>query len=218
MIRVVIFGAGGRAGRRAVGEALARGHRVTAGVRDPTKYSDLIPEGGGSRLLAGDVTDPAAVARLAAGHDAAISTAVRLDVPAVEFYSAATRALVRGLGQAGVDRLVLVGIGTILELTPGVPVHDSPGFPAEYRAFSLGHLAQLQILRTTKGLDWVVLAPPPTVLDETGPRTGRYRTAGSGVLPTAEPEQPFSYADLAVALVDEIETPRHHQALIAVGR
>ena len=218
MSRVVIFGAGGRAGRRVVSEATERGHRVTAVVRDPTKYPDLILDGDGSQPLAGDVTDPAAVARLAAGHDAAISTAVRLDLPAVEFYSAATRALVDGLRQAGVNRLALVGIGTILELTPGVPVHDTPGFPAEYRAFSWGHLAQLEILRTAEDLDWVILAPPPAVLDETSARTGNYRTGGSSVLPPPEPERPFSYADLAVALVDEIETPRHHRALIAVGR
>jgi len=45
--------------------------------------------------------------------------------------------------------------------------------------------------------------------------TGRYRTGGTGPLSPA-PES-FSYADLALALVDEAESPRHHRALVAVG-
>jgi putative NADH-flavin reductase len=217
---VVIFGAGGRAGRRAVAEAVGRGHQVTAVVRDPVKHVGLVPEGGGS-VVSGDVTDAASVARLAAGQDAAITTAVRLDVPAVEFYRSATRALVDGLGRAGVPRLALVGIGTVLEVAPGVPLHDTPGFPAEYRDFSLGHVAQLEVLSAASGLDWVVLAPPPVVLDDAAARTGRYRTGGASVLTPAEgadgEAEAFSYADLAVALLDEIDSPRHHRALIAVG-
>ena len=53
MSRIVVFGAGGRAGTRAVAEAAGRGHEVTAVVRDPGKYADL----GGDRVavVAGDV-------------------------------------------------------------------------------------------------------------------------------------------------------------------
>jgi putative NADH-flavin reductase len=62
-----------------------------------------------------------------------------------------------------------------------------------------------------------VLAPPPTVLDDDAPRTGRYRTGANQVLPADENAAPFSYADLAVALIDEIETPKHHRTLVAVA-
>lgn len=214
MSRIAIFGAGGRAGRRAVAEAAARGHRVTAVVRDPGKHADI--ERDGVTAAAGDATDAASVAAVAAGHDAAITAAARLDLPAAEFYAAATRALVDGLATAEVPRLVLVGIGSTLETAPGVRVHDAAGFPAEFRAFSLGHVAQLDELATA-GLDWVVLAPPPTLLDDAAARTGTYRTGGTEVLPTPpDRTRLFSYADLAVALVDEIETPRHHKALVAV--
>ncbi|MGW0366681.1 hypothetical protein [Streptomyces sp. NPDC002990] len=53
--RIILFGAGGRVGRAAVAEARRRSHEVTTAGRTD-----------------GEVTDPAAVARLAAGHDAAI--------------------------------------------------------------------------------------------------------------------------------------------------
>jgi uncharacterized protein len=210
MAKIVVFGAGGRAGRRVVEEAAARGHGVTAVLRTPdTRLADERVT-----VVAGDVTDAASVATAAVGHDVAITAAVRLDVPAVGFYTAATRALVTGLTDAGVPRLVLVGIGTTLDVAPGRRMLDDPDFPADHRAFGLGHVAQLDVLADAP-LDWVVLAPPPVFLDEAAERTGHYRTGGSALLQPA-PEW-FSYADLAVALVDEAESPRHHRALVAVG-
>jgi putative NADH-flavin reductase len=206
---IVVFGAGGRAGRRAVAEARARGHRVTPVVRDPDRHPDL------PAAVAGDVTDPDSVARVAAGHDAAVNAAARLDVPAGEFFPAAARALLDGLARAGVDRLVAIGIGTVLETAPGVAVHDSPDFPAGARAFSLGHAAGLAVLREAgTALDWVVLAPPPVVLDEHAARTGRYRTGGDRLL---DGPDAFSYADLAVAVLDEVDRPAHHRSLVAVA-
>jgi putative NADH-flavin reductase len=204
---IVVFGAGGRAGRRVVAEATARGHRVTAVVRDPARHPDL-------PAVAGDVTDAASVAAVAAGHDVAVNAAARLDVAADAFFPAAARALLSGLPAAGVGRLVAIGIGTVLEAAPGVAVHDTPGFPADARAFSLGHAAGLDALRGDHDLDWVVLAPPPVVLDDVAERTGRYRLGDGRVLSGATA---FSYADLAVAVVDEVERAAHHRALVAVG-
>ncbi|HUR09209.1 MAG TPA: NAD(P)H-binding protein [Nonomuraea sp.] len=216
MSRIVIFGAGGRAGRRVVAESVMRGHEVTAVVRDPGKHQDLNTPG--VSLVAGDVTAADDVADLAAGHDAAVNAAARMDVPSEQFFPAAARALVDGLLRAGVGRLMVIGIGTTLETAPGVAVHDAPDFPAEYRAFSLGHAAQIEILRAADTrLDWAVLVPPPTVLDNETARTGRYRTGGTQVLTAGADTAPFSYADLAVALVDEIEHPKHHRELVAVA-
>jgi len=216
MSRIVIFGAGGRAGRHAVTEAVARGHQVTAVVRDPAKYPDLAAEA--VVVVAGDVTRAEDVAKAAVGQDAAISAVYRPDVSSREFYVSAAQALLDGLTRSGVGRLLLVGIGTALETAPGVAVHDAPGFPPEYREFSLGHAAELEVLRTADTeIDWLVLAPPPTVLDNDAPRTGRYRIGHTQVLPDDEAAAAFSYADLAVALLDEIDTPEHHRTLAAVA-
>jgi putative NADH-flavin reductase len=214
MSTIIVFGAGGRAGRQIVSEAARRGHAVTAVVRDPSKHEDLAYEN--ITLVQGDVTRATDVATLSAGHDAAVSAAARMDVDATEFYTAATHALVDGLGQAGVQRLVAIGIGTTLLTAAGTPLHDSDGFPAEGRAFSLGHAAELEILeREGTELDWLVLAPPPVILDDMAERTGAYRIAGQELIADAAPT--FSYADLAVAIVDEIDTPKHHRLLAAVA-
>ncbi|MCX4396542.1 NAD(P)H-binding protein [Streptomyces sp. NBC_00053] len=214
--RIVVFGAGGRAGRRAVAEAVARRHLVTAVVRDTGKHRGLAGEG--VSVVAGDVTRADSVAEVAAGHDAAINAAGRLDMPSAEFYSSAAHALLDGLARAGVGRLVLVGIGSTLETAPGVAVHDAPGFPGEARAFSLGHTAELDVLCAAEtDIDWLVIAPPPVMLDDEAPRTGRYRTGDNRVLPAVDGATSFSYADLAVALIDEIESPKHHRSLTAVA-
>ncbi|MEV7012036.1 NAD(P)H-binding protein [Streptosporangium sp. NPDC051022] len=215
MSEIVVFGAGGRAGRRVVTEAVGRGHRVTAVVRDPAGHADLA--GAGVTLVRGDVTDAGDVAAAGAGHEVAISAVYRADVPSEEFYVAVAHALLAGLERSGVGRLLSVGVGTTLETAPGVAVHDAPGFPAEFRAFSLGHTAKLEVFRAAETpVDWLVVTPPPTFLDDEAPRTGRYRLGGDGVLPGDEAAL-LSYADLAVALVDEIEEPRHHRTRIAVA-
>lgn len=214
MAKIVVFGAGGKAGRRVVAEAVERGHQVTAVVREPAKHARL--EGAGVNLVAGDVTDAASVASAAAGHDAAVSTVFRPDADPGEFYTEAAEALVAGLAEAGVQRVVTVGVGTALEVAPGVAVHDTEQFPAEYKGFSVGHSSEIAILGAS-GLDWVVVTPPPAVLDDEAERTGSYRSGGTQVLPAHEGAPAFSYADLAVALVDEAAEGKYHREVVAVG-
>jgi hypothetical protein len=207
---IVVFGAGGRAGRAAVGEARRRGHVVTAVVRDTGRYQGPVDDG--VEVLAGDVTDPASVAALAAGHDAAIHSAAvygeGTDPDA--FFTAAAQALVGGLRSAGVPRLVAIGLSTLVPGADGVRPVDAESFPAEYRSFSRAHATGLDILRTepeanavvdAPGLDWVWLAPAGD-FDREGGRTGRYAIRAHG-----DPSARISYSDFAIALLDEIDAP-----------
>ncbi|MCK9905023.1 NAD-binding protein [Parafrankia colletiae] len=203
---IVVFGAGGRAGRQAVAEARRRGHRVTAVVRDPARHRDLPSD---IRVVAGDVTDAVSVERAAAGQDAAVSAAADLSVPAHDFFTASSRALATGLATAGVRRLVVVGLSSVLPGASGAALMDEPGYPNEYRSFSLGHLAGLDELRASE-LDWAYVAPAGD-FDHDGTRTGRYRIAEHG-----DPASRIGHADFAIALLDEIEEPRHHRATVSV--
>lgn len=210
---LIVFGAGGRVGRAAVTEAVSRGHRVTAVVRDPAKYPEL--DGiDGAVLVRGDATDAEAVARLAAGHDAALNASVRLDVPSEQYFTAAAKALIEGLGTAGVGRLVTLGIATTLETAPGVRVMDAPEFPADWRAFAQGHVAEYELLGTADDvLDWLMVCPPLDLNSAAEP-TGGYRTAVGTLL---DGPGRIAHADLALALVDELERPRHSRAQLAVS-
>jgi putative NADH-flavin reductase len=208
MGKIAVFGAGGRAGRAAVGEARQRGHQVTAVVRDPAKYGDLAADD--VHIVAGDVTDVDSVARVTQGHDAVISAVYDVGAQPDAFFTGAARALLGGLSRAGVGRLIVVGLASVLKTASGVALMDMPGYPQEYRMFYLGHAAGMDVLRAaTTELDWLVLSPAGD-FDHGAPRTGRYRTAA------AEAASRVSYADFAVALLDEIDTPKHHRAHLGV--
>ncbi|MEU7509721.1 NAD(P)H-binding protein [Streptomyces lavendulae] len=116
--RIIVFGAGGRVGRAAVAEARRRGHEVTTAGRTD-----------------GEVTDPAVVAQLAAGHDVAMVAVYGPGARPDEFFPAVARALAEGLPAAGVKRLVSVGLASVLPTASGDLLMDAPGYPQEWREF-----------------------------------------------------------------------------------
>lgn len=200
MSEIVVFGAGGRAGRQAVTEARRRGHRVTAVVRDPAKY-DM------EDTVAGDVTDAAQVAELTKGKDAVISTAAvyGAGTDPQKFFTDSARAL------SGVDsRLIVVGLSSLLADATGQLTMDAPGFPAEFRPFCLAHRDGLDILRATDGLDWLYVSPAGD-FDHEGVRAGHYR-----ISEFSDAAARITYADFAIALLDEVETPKHAREHLAV--
>lgn len=222
MSTVAIFGAAGRAGRAVTAEARRRAHQVTAVVRDPEKHRGLAAAG--VKFVRGDVTDARAVSAIVAGHDAvvhAVSPAsgpealANLDHFDQAFFIHAADALLTSLAGAGVPRLVAIGLFANLRNDQGdLLLNDPAAFPAALRPFALAHTAGLDRLRTADtAVDWLMLTPPPGLRPD-GERTGRYRIGGETLPPDASPD--LSYADLAVAVVDEIETPRHHRTRVSV--
>jgi uncharacterized protein len=209
MSQIIVYGAGGKAGRAAVVEASGRGHQVTAVMRDPAKYADLVAADD-VRIVTGDVTDASSVAYLSKGHDAAISAVYDAAAQPEAFFADASRALIDGLTQAGVSRLVSTGLASVLETASGALLMDTPNYPQDYRAFYLGHAAGTNVLRTTTaGCDWLVLSPAGD-FDHDGARTGRYWIA------PAEATSRISYADFAIALLDEIDNPQHQSVHLGV--
>ena len=87
---------------------------------------------------------------------------------------------------------------------------DVPGYPQDYRSFYLAHAAGTRVLQTaTTEVDWLVVSPAGD-FDHAGHRTGRYRTA------MADAASRVSYADFAIALIDEIDTPVHHRTHLGI--
>lgn len=193
--KIIVFGAGGRVGRAAVAEARRRGHEVTTAGRAD-----------------GDVKDPAAVARLAAGHDAAIVAVYDPGVPPGEFFPAVARALAEGLPAAGVKRLVSVGLASVLPTPSGDLLMDAHGYPQEWREFYVGHGAGTEALRAAapEALDWAVLSPAGD-FDHEGEPTGGYVPA------PAAADSRITPGDFARALLDEAEAPTLHRTHAGVS-
>lgn len=205
-MRIVLFGATGNVGRRVAAEALGRGHEVIGVVRDPAAATEA-----GVPLVKGDATKAESVAQLAQGADAVVSAisprpnARGLAAPSL---AANTRAMIAGLQRAGVKRVLFVGGAGSLEVAPGQQLVDQPGFPEEYKAEALEGREALELWRTkASGLDWTFLSPAAEIAP--GERTGRYRTTGDQLLSDAEGRSFITFEDYAVAVLDELERPRH---------
>lgn len=90
-MKVAVLGASGRAGSEITKELAARGHQVRAIARNP----DAIVQASGVTPVAGDASDPAALAQLVRGSDAVIS-ALQFNVPAAKLLAALRQAGVCG--------------------------------------------------------------------------------------------------------------------------
>ncbi|WP_433236154.1 NAD(P)-dependent oxidoreductase [Streptosporangium sp. CA-135522] len=205
-MRITVFGAAGNVGSRVVAEALARGHRVTAVVRDPARSPGLHA---GAEVRAGDAENVEDVVELSAGQDVVIS-ATR-PVPGSEGRLAETaRALLAGVARTGVRLLVVGGAGSLtVPGAGGATVIDDPGFPADWRAIALACNDQLAACRAETGANWAYLSP--AALLEPGERTGAYRLGTDELLVDGEGNSAISMEDLAVVLLDEAERPKHHR-------
>ncbi len=211
--KIVVFGGAGRLGSHIVAEAHHRGHTVTVATPHPATTANAFPD---VSVVVADVTDPESVMATAAGHDVAVSAvgASSHSGTSAQVVSDAAEALLVGLPKVGVRRLVVLGATGTLEVAPGLQLVDLPEFPAEYRAVAIAHREALDLYRgEAGGLEWTVVTPPAAI--EAGSYTGSYRTGGDA--PLAEDGGHISAADLAGAVLDEIESPAHVRRRFAVA-
>jgi uncharacterized protein len=202
-MKIAVIGASGNAGSRITAELAGRGHAVTAIARHPEKIAaqaNVVP-------TRGDVMDQAGLARLLAGHDAAISSVHFLDSDPIRLIEAAR--------ESKVGRYLVVGGAGSLEVAPGDRLVTTPGFPVAYKAEAEKGGAFLDLLRAEKELNWTFLSP--SALFVAGERTGKFRLGTDQLLTAADGKSSISFEDFAVALADEIERPAHIRQRFTVG-
>ena len=202
-MKIAVIGASGNAGSRITAELAGRGHAVTAIARHPEKIAaqaNVVP-------TRGDVMDQAGLARLLAGHDAAISSVHFLDSDPIRLIEAAR--------ESKVGRYLVVGGAGSLEVAPGDRLVTTPGFPVAYKAEAEKGGAFLDLLRAEKELNWTFLSP--SALFVAGERTGKFRLGTDQLLTATDGKSSISFEDFAVALADEIERPAHVRQRFTVG-
>jgi uncharacterized protein len=139
-------------------------------------------------------------------------------------YARAARSMLKALESRPATRLIVVGGAANLEIAPGKTTdEDEPrlrevlrmlGVPEEYVVAVRGHRDALHALRTSNGR-WTCATPSAEI--RAGERTGRFRVGGDQLLVDAEGRSRISYEDFAVAILDEIEWPRHVQRRFTAG-
>ncbi len=212
-MNIALIGATGFVGSAVLEELLRRQHRVTALARNPGKLAAR----DGLTVVQADAQDATQVAKAVAGQEAVVNAYnPGWTVPDIhDQFLAGTRAIYAGVKQAGVKRLLVVGGAGSLYVAPGVQLVDTPGFPADYKAGALAAREALNLIRNETTLDWTFLSPP--ILLAPGERTGQYRLGTDAPLMNGDAPGGISVADLAVAIVDELENPRHLQQRFTVA-
>jgi len=203
MSKIAIIGATGRAGSQLLEEALHRGHSVLAIARDPSALHGRA----GVTVQALDVTDSAALQKAVAGVDAVLSAA--------HFSTIAPHAIIEPVKRAGVKRLLVVGGAGSLLLPSGHRVIDSPDFPEAYKAEASAGGRFLEALRQEQNLDWTFLSPSAEFVE--GERTGHYTLGKDHLLIGADGKSWITFADFAIAMIDELEKPAHSRQRFTVG-
>ncbi|WP_211747217.1 NAD(P)-dependent oxidoreductase [Paenibacillus sp. Marseille-Q4541] len=199
-MKLIIFGASGTIGQAIVQEALRRKHEVTAVVRNRFKLNekhDLLT------VVEGDLLKPGSIAELAKGHEVVIS-AYGPKFGAEQELVEVARALVEGLREGGVERLVVVGGAGSLKTDEGVPLMETAGFPEEVKPLAMAHQDAFQIYQESD-LDWTYLSPASII--EPGRRTGNFRIGTDRLIVDEEGQSRISVEDYAVALIDEVDDP-----------
>lgn len=202
-MKIAIIGATGNVGSRLIEEALRRGHAVTAIARQASK----LPGRDGVTTRDVDVADTQALADALRGNDAVIST--------VRFLQTSAAQITAAVKAAGIRRLLVVGGAGSLYVAPGVQLVDTPSFPDAYKAEASAGRDFLNALRTETGLDWSFLSP--SALFTPGERTGKFRLGKDELLTAADGKSWISMEDYAIAMLDEIEQPKHVRERFTVG-
>jgi putative NADH-flavin reductase len=202
-MKIALIGATGNVGTRVLAEALSRGHQVTGIARQPEKLAAKP----GLTAARGDTADPGGLARILAGHDAVVSS--------TRFQGADPRGVIAAVKKSGVARLLVVGGAGSLEAAPGVALVDTAEFPAAYKPEASAGREFLNVLRAEDDLDWTFLSPSAFLAP--GERTGKFRLGGDRLLVGPDGQSRVSIEDYALALVDELENPKHSRRRFTVG-
>jgi putative NADH-flavin reductase len=212
MARITVLGGTGYAGAAIVAEAAKRGHQVTS-------VSRSVPESPieGVDYVAGSGLDAAVLDAVLPGRDVVISAVSPRGDMAGQL-EILIDGLITRLGEPGIPtRLGVVGGASSLKTEEGgptlwevskehVPDHVKPEVETGIRV--------LETLRATpESLDWFYVSPPRDFGSWLGTLSkGRYRLGGDVLLKDADDTSTISAADLAIAIIDEIESGAHHRA------
>lgn len=200
-MKIAIIGATGKAGKVIAEEALERGHEVTAIVRDPSKVSN-------SRLRAkaGDVFQ--LTKEDLSEFDVVVNAFGATPGNEIEHVKAGNVLIDALKGVQGTRLFVVGGAGSLyVDEAKTVALMDTPDFPKEYYATASNQGENLNILRKTEGLNWTFLSPA-AFFDPAGKRTGAYTAGKDHLMVNSKGKSYISYADYAIAVVDEIEAPK----------
>ena len=206
-MKIAVICANGKAGRLIVKEAMDRNLDVTAVVRGENKSA-------AGKVIAKDLFDLTAADLK--GFDAVVDAFGAWTPETLEQHSTTLKHLCDTL--SGTDtRLLVVGGAGSLYVNPDhtATVSDGPDFPEMFKPLAVAMAKALGELRQRKDVKWTYISPAGDFQAD-GARTGKYILGGEELVLNSKGESVISYADYAIALIDEAINGNHIQKRISV--
>ncbi len=215
-MKVALIGASGFVGSAVLNELVQRGHQVTAIVRNPEKVK---PAENVTSVKA-NVLDENEVAEAVKDHDVVVN-AFNPGWTNPNIYEESlqgSQAIQNGIKKAGVKRLFVVGGAGSLYVAPDTQLIDTPHFPSSFKAGASAARDYLNILKKEQDLDWTFLSPAIEMHQGTsGVRKGTYRLGLENPVMDENGRSVISVEDMAIAIIDELENPKHIRQRFTVG-
>ena len=210
IMKIAVVAANGRVAKKVVKEALERGMEVTAFGRGETNNTDA------SSYVQKDIME-LTKADLA-GFDAVVDGfgAWKDEEQPMHIKTSQHHCDILSGTET---RLLIVGGAGSLYVNPEhtLQVKDGADFPAMFLPLANAQGQELEELRKRSDVKWTFISPAGDFQAE-GERTGKYILAGEELTLNSRGESIISYADYAIAMVDEIEKGKHIQQRISVVR
>ena len=208
-MKIAIIGANGKSGANLVNEALKQGHDVTAIVRNKGYKKESV------KVVYKDIFE-LAKADLA-GFDAVISAFVAWSEETFPLHKKVAAHLVNLLEGTDTRLIVVGGAGTLFVDDKGTMLMDTPDLPAAYMGVAKAMAVSYFELKGSANVLWTYVSPAGDY-DENGARTGKYVLGGDDLILNSKNESYISYADLALAIIDELKNKKFIQKrFTAVG-
>ena len=208
-MKIAVVCANGKAGQLIVKEALNRGLDVTAFVRGENRSA-------AKQAVVKDLFE-LTTADLKA-YDVVVDAFGAWESEVLPQHSASLKHLCDILGGTEVRLLVVGGAGS-LYVNPehSAQVMDGPDFPEMFKPLANAQGKALAELRQRSDVKWTFVSPACDFQAD-GERSGKYLLGGEELMLNARGESIISYADYAIAMVDEIVSGSHIQQRISVVR
>ena len=195
-MKVAIIGANGKSGSNLVQEALKQGHDVTAIVRNK-EYKN-----GDVKVVYKDIFELTKTDL--ASFDAVISAFAAWTPETFPLHKKVAKHLADALSGTKTRLLVIGGAGTLYVDDKGTMAMDTPDFPPEYMGVAKATAESFFELKTKSDVLWTYVSPAGDY-DADGARTGKYVLGNDHVILNSQNESYISYADLAIAIIDELK-------------
>ena len=208
-MKIAVVCANGKAGQLIVKEAVNRGFDVTAFAKSENKsvaqkavIKDLFD------LTADDLK----------GFDAVVDAFGAWAPEVLPQHSTSLKHLCDILSGTDTRLLVVGGAGSLyVNAEHTLQVMDGADFPEMFKPLAAAQGKALAELRERNDVKWTFISPAGDFQAD-GERTGKYILAGEELTLNSKGESIISYADYAIAMVDEIEKGDHIQQRISVVR